>query len=48
MINLINHQSDIYKIQLYGKNPYEVKYQFVINIRKKVGLRDYINAKGFY
>ena len=28
MVNLIIHEPDIDKIDLYAKDPYEVKYQF--------------------
>ena len=31
LLNLINNQPDIDKIYLYGKDPYEDKYQFLIN-----------------
>ena len=34
LLNLINKQPDIDKICLYGKDPYEKKYQFLINPRK--------------
>ena len=33
LFNLINWRSDIDKIYLYVKDPYEVKYQFLINKR---------------
>ena len=42
LLNLINNQSDIDKIYLYAKDPYEEKYQYLINKREKVGL-DYFN-----
>ena len=35
LFNLINHQPDIDKIYLYAKDPYEAKYQFLINKQKK-------------
>ena len=38
LLNLINNQPGIYKIYLYAKDPYDAKYQFLINLRKKVGL----------
>ena len=38
LLNLINHQPDIDKIYLYAKDPYEVKYQFLISKWEKVGL----------
>ena len=31
LFNLINHQVNINKIYLYAKDPYESKYQFLIN-----------------
>ena len=34
LLNLINSQPDIDKIHLYAKDPYEVKYQFLINKEK--------------
>ena len=34
LLNLINKQPDIDKIYLYAKDPYEKKYQFLINNRK--------------
>ena len=33
LLNLINRQPDIDKIYLYAKDPYEDKYQFLINKR---------------
>ena len=38
LLNLINNQPDINKIYLYAKDPYEKKYQYLINKREKVGL----------
>ena len=34
LLNLINNQPDIDKIYLYTKDPYEAKYQFLINKRE--------------
>ena len=31
----MNHQSDIDKIYLYVKDPYEAKYQFLIDKKEK-------------
>ena len=36
LLNLINNQPDIDKINLYTKDPHEAKYQFLINKREKV------------
>ena len=34
--NLINHQSYIDKTYLYAKDPYKVKYQFLVKKNKKI------------
>ena len=40
LFNLINQQPDIDQIYLYAKDPYEPKYQFLINKGKlKTGLK---------
>ena len=38
LLILINNQPDIDKIYLYAKDPYEKKYQYLINKREKVEL----------
>ena len=45
--NLINNQPDIDKIYLYAKDPYEAKYQHLINKREKVGLDYFNDSKAF-
>ena len=35
LLNLINNQLDIDKIYLYAKDPYEAKYQYLINKGEK-------------
>ena len=47
LLNLINNQPDIHKIYLYAKDPYEAKYQFLINERKSIGLKYFNNPKAF-
>ena len=42
LLNLINHESDIDKIYLYAKEPYEAKYQLLINKRESTGIK-YLN-----
>ena len=37
--DLINKQPDIDKIYLYANNPYEAKYQILIEKRESVGLK---------
>ena len=47
LLNLINNQPDIDKIYLYAKDPYEKKYQYLINKREKVGLNHCNDPKAF-
>ena len=47
LLNLTNNQPDIDKIYLYAKDPYEARYQYLINKREKVGLKHFNNAKAF-
>ena len=46
-MNLINNQPDIDKIYLYAKDPYEAKYQHLINKHEKVGLDHFNDPKAF-
>ena len=45
--NLINNLPDTDKIYLYAKDPYETKYQYLINKREKVGLNVNDDPKAF-
>ena len=47
LLNLINNQPDIDKIHLYAIDPYEAKYQYLINIREKVGIDRFDDPKSF-
>ena len=47
LLNLIKNQPDIDKIYLYAKDPYEKKYQYLINKREKVGLNHFNDPKAF-
>ena len=48
LFNLIKHQRpDIDKIYLFVKDPFESKYQFLINGREKVGIEILKNPKPF-
>ena len=47
LFNLINHQPDIAKIHLYAKDPYEVKYQFLINKLESASLKHLNCSKAF-
>ena len=47
LLSLINNQPDIDKIYLYAKDPYETKYQYLINKREKVGLNHFDDPKAF-
>ena len=45
-IGLINHEPDIDKIDLYAEDPYEAKYQLLVNKKEITGL--FIWFKRFY
>ena len=47
LFNLISHQPDIVKICWYGKDPYEAKYQFLINKRESTSLKHLNDSKAF-
>ena len=47
LFNLMNNQSDIDKIYLYAKDLYEKKYQFLINKKESIGLKDLNDPKAF-
>ena len=47
LLNLINNQPDIDKIYLYAKDPYEAKYQYLINKRERVGINRLNDPKAF-
>ena len=47
LCNLINQQPDIDKIYLYAKDPYETKYQFLINKPESTGLNHFNDSKAF-
>ena len=48
LFNLVSLQPDIDKIYLYAKDPYEPKYQFLINKRDSTGLKHFNDSKTFY
>ena len=45
LFNLISYQSDIGKIYLYAKDPYESKYQLLIKTGERTKLKDFSNSK---
>ena len=47
LLNLIENQPDIDKIYLYAKDPYESKYQHLINKRESVGINHFNDSKAF-
>ena len=47
LLSLINYHPDIDKIYLYAKDPYEAKYQFLINKRESTGLKHFNDPKAF-
>ena len=44
---MINNQQDIDKIYLYAEDPYEDKYQYLINKRERVGINHFNDPKAF-
>ena len=47
LFNLISYLPEIDKIYLYAKNPYDAKYQFLINRRESTGLKHLNDPKAF-
>ena len=47
LLNLIENQPDIDKIYLYAKDPYEAKYQYLINKTEDVGINHFKDLKAF-
>ena len=47
LLNLIENQPDIDEIYLYAKDPYEAKYQYLINKREGAGIDDFNDPKAF-
>ena len=47
LLNLVNIEPDIDKIYLYATDPYEAKYQLLINKRVSTGLMYLNDSKAF-
>ena len=47
LLNVGNHQSDIGKIYLYAKDPFEAKYQLLINKIESTELKHLNDSKAF-
>ena len=47
LLNLIQDQLKIDKVYLYAKDPYEAKYQYLIKLHEKVGLKCLTDPKAF-
>ena len=45
LLNPINNQPDIDKIYLYAKDPFEAKYQYLINKTESTGLKHFHDTK---
>ena len=43
----MNNQPDIDKTHLYAEDPYEKKYQYLINKRESIGLKHFNDPKEF-
>ena len=47
LFNLISQQPDADEIYLYAKDPYEAKYQFLINKRESTDINNFNDFKAF-
>ena len=47
LLNIKENQPNIDKIYLYAKDPYEAKYQYLINKRESVGINHFNDPKAF-
>ena len=47
-MNLKNNQPDIDQIYLCTKDPYEAKYQILINKRESIGLKHFDDPRAFF
>ena len=47
LLSLIENQTDIDKTCLYAKDLFEAKYQYLINIREKVGTDHHDYSKAY-
>ena len=47
LFNLLSHQPDIDQIYIYAKDPYEAKYEFLINKQESAGLKHFNDSKAF-
>ena len=47
LLNLIENQPDIDKIYFYAKDPYETKYQYLINKREGIDIDQFNEPKSF-
>ena len=47
LLNLIHNQQDIDKIYLYANDPYEDKFQLLINKRESTGFKHFNDPKAF-
>ena len=46
-MNLINQEPDIDKIYLFAKDPYEAKYQHLVQKREDVTTKNFNDSKAF-
>ena len=47
LLNIINHEPDIHKIQLHAKDIYEAKHQLLIKKKESTGLKYLNDSKAF-
>ena len=47
LLNLIENKPDIDKTYLYAKDSYDAKYQYLVNIREKVGIDHHDDPRAY-
>ena len=44
---IVSYKTFVYKVYLHANDPYQAKYQFLINKKESTGLKHFTDPKGF-
>ena len=44
---IVSYKTFVYKVYLHANDPYQAKYQFLINKRESTGLKHFTDPKAF-
>ena len=44
---IVSYKTFVYKVYLHTNDPYQAKYQFLINKRESTGLKHFTDPKAF-